>query len=136
LHPLKSPNLVFGKQKTPFWGHAAPPLHPLKTRKPFFWKQEPPFWGHAHEQNRRISAFWHPPPKTGFNGAHAPLTINGVAFRAPKKFRKLPSAASNLHKSISSISILDIFFVHFLKIFSTLVQSKSKNNKIILQELL
>jgi len=41
-----------------------------------------------------------------------------------------------LRKKVSSIRFLDIFFVHFLKIFSTLVQIESKNNKNILGILL
>ena len=41
----------------------------------------------------------------------------------PKKFRKTPSNASNFPKRVSSISFLDINLVHFLRNFSSLVQT-------------
>ena len=39
---------------------------------------------------------------------------------APKKFRKLPSARAVLLESVSTYRFLDIFFVHFSKLFRVL----------------
>jgi hypothetical protein len=129
-YPEKWPSL-FSENKIPrFWDMPqkwAPPENP----KSFFPKTRYPVFGTCLKNGAKMAPKW---PQNGQNG-HAwshfrkigfafRQTINGVVFFAPKKFRKLPSAASSLHKSISSISFLDIFFVHFLKIFSSLEHCK------------
>jgi hypothetical protein len=104
-----------------------PDCTPRKMEKVVFCKQGTPFLGQASKtgpkwaQNGQNGHAWSHFRKIGFTFHQ---TINGAVFFAPKKFRKLPSAASSLHKSISSISFLDIFFVHFLKIFSSLEHCK------------
>jgi hypothetical protein len=107
----KNGHPCFPKTRYPVFGTCLKNGHPLKTPKVFFRKQGTPFLGHASKtgpkwpQNGQNGHAWSHFRKIGF-AFHQ--TINGVVFFAPKKFRKLPSAASSLHKSISSISFLDI----------------------------
>jgi hypothetical protein len=54
----------------------------------------------------------------------------GVIYNDPKKFRKLPSARRIFPKRFRGFDFWTYFLCPFLKIFSTLVQIESKNNKI------
>ena len=55
----------------------------------------------------------------------------GAVTRVLKKFRKLPSARRIFPKVFRRSDFWTSILVHFLKIFSTLVQIESKNNKIL-----
>jgi hypothetical protein len=58
--------------------------------------------------------------------------MHGQGTSVLKKFRKLPSARRIFPKVFRRSHFWTSILVHFLKIFSTLVQIESKYNKIIL----
>ncbi len=69
-------------------------------------------------------SFWHI-----FNSIYNESIYHAVKCD-PKKFRKLPSAVRFFPKVFRRSRFWTSIFVHFLKIFSSLVQSRIKNNKI------
>jgi hypothetical protein len=104
-----------------------------KNGKTFFRKTQMCVLGTSAQTGAPNGAFWAP---NGAFWAISPLgdfsspqrmehahTIYGLAHLVPKKFRKLPSAARFSPKVFRRSHFWTSILVHFLKIFSSLVQS-------------
>jgi hypothetical protein len=92
-------------------------LHPLKTVKHFSRKQEPSFLGHPREHFGHFGPYFCILCFLYIFSIKMNESINGLANDAPKKFRKLPSAARFCAKRFRHVGFWTFIFVHFLKFF-------------------
>jgi len=117
LHPLKTPKAFSRETRFPVFGTSDKTSHPLKTPKHFSRKQETPFLGHPCERFGHFGPYFCIVCFFTFFQIEINESINGLTKCAPKKFRKLPSAARFCTKRFRHIGFWTFIFVHFLKFF-------------------